>query len=105
MKHTGASYYDILNVHPRASDEDIKRAYHSLAKKFHPDLNPQNRRMAELRLRLINEAYAGLKTRESRAQYNHTMRIAAENDNKNGASFFSQVAEIFWPHKNQQETK
>ncbi len=92
-----ASYYEILNVSPKASDEDVKRAYHIMAKKYHPDLNPQNRRMAELRFRLINEAYAHLKTRPKRIEYNRSVRMQAENDNKNSGGFFSQIGEIFWP--------
>lgn len=91
-----ASYYEILRVSPNASDEDIKRAYHVLAKKHHPDCNPHNPRIAALRFRLINEAYAGLETREKRLQYNQTLKMLAQNDN---AGFFSQLGEIFWPKK------
>ena len=94
---TQPSYYEILRVSPKASDEDVKRAYHTLAKKFHPDRNPHNRRVAELRLRLINEAYANLKTREKRNQYNNSIRIKAGNDNTNAKGFLSQIGEIFWP--------
>ncbi len=104
MNKSKGTYYDILNVHPRASDDDIKRAYLRLVKKFHPDLNPNDRRMAELRLRVINEAYTGIKSRERRAKYNQTMRIKAENDNTKNGTFFSQIAEIFWP-KETQRTK
>ncbi len=95
-----ASYYEILKVSPKASDEDIKRAYHSLAKKFHPDHNPQNRRMAELRFRLISEAYAALKTGEKRLKYNQSLRLKAQNDNAGNVGFFAQIGEIFWPNKN-----
>ena len=91
-----ASYYEILRVPPNASDDDVKRAYRILAKKHHPDHNPQNRRMAELRFRLISEAYTGLKTQEKRTQYNKTMQMKAQNDN---AGFFSQLGTIFWPGK------
>ncbi len=101
MKKT-ASYYDILNVSPKASDDEIKRAYHILAKQFHPDRNPQNRRMAELRFRAINEAYASLRTRDKRIAYNRDMRqkrqkLLAQNDNNSG--FFSQIGEFLWPAK------
>ncbi len=91
------SYYEILNISPKASDDEIKRAYHSLAKKFHPDRNPQNRRLAELRFRVISEAYANLKTREKRATYNRSRRLRAQNDNKNTGGFFAQISEIIWP--------
>ncbi|MCB9983337.1 MAG: J domain-containing protein [Rhodospirillales bacterium] len=91
------SYYDILGISPKASDEDIKRAYLGMAKKFHPDRNPQNRRLAELRFQVINEAYAGLKTREKRAHYNRTRRLRAENDNKTNVGVFAQIGEFFRP--------
>lgn len=95
------SYYEILRVSPKASDEDIKRAYHHLAKKFHPDRNQENTRLSELRFRLINEAYAGLKTREKRIAYNRKLRLQAENDNENKNNFLAQIGEIFWPAKPQ----
>ena len=90
------SYYEILDISPKTSDDEVKRAYHFMAKKHHPDLNPQNRRIAELRFRLINEAYAGLKTRKKRIEYNRSLRMKAENDNRNTKGLFSQIGEIFW---------
>lgn len=105
------SYYDVLQVQSGASDEDVKLAYHALAKKFHPDRNPADRRMAELRFRLINEAYASLKTREKRERYNRVLRQQrsrkappapprAENDNAQTPqvkSLFGALASILWP--------
>lgn len=89
------SYYELLEVSPDASDEDIKRAYRRLALKHHPDRkNSQERRLAELRFRAINEAYAHLKTAERRMNYNRIMR--GENDNVQKAnSFWLQILEIF----------
>ncbi|MGB4057845.1 MAG: J domain-containing protein [Alphaproteobacteria bacterium] len=93
-------YYDVLQVSPRSSDEDVKRAYRRLAMVYHPDLNPQNRNVAELRFRLINEAYAHLKTRERRMRYNHNKRAKivepGKNDNAPPApSWFSHLASVF----------
>ncbi len=48
--------YKILGVSPGASDDEIKRAYKQLAKKYHPDLNQNNPEAAEM-MKKINEAY------------------------------------------------
>lgn len=86
------SYYDVLQLHPGVSDSDVRSAYYKMAKKFHPDKNPQERRLAELRFRLINEAYANLKTQDKRMRYNshlkkssksfRVMRKETSNDNR-----------------------
>lgn len=49
-------YYDILGVKPGASKDDIKKAYHKLAMKYHPDRNPGNKE-AEEKFKEISEAY------------------------------------------------
>ncbi len=72
-KHS-VSYYDVLQVSQASSDTDVRAAYYRLAKRFHPDRNPQERRMNELRFRLINEAYAHLKTTDKRMQYNRILK-------------------------------
>lgn len=74
------SYYQILQVTPQSSDEEIKRAYRRLALRHHPDRNPKNRRLSELRFRMITEAYAGLRTSEKREQYNQS--LLPQNDNQ-----------------------
>lgn len=61
-------YYKILGVDRSASDEDIKRAYRKLAKKYHPDHNPNNK-VAEEKFKEINEAYQVLSDPEKRARY------------------------------------
>lgn len=98
------SYYDILGISKKSSDDDIKRAYLSLAKKHHPDQNLQNRTTAAHNFQKILEAYDTLKTREGRARYNKTLRIAAENDNKQTTTgLFSNFSEWFRPK--QKETQ
>ena len=61
-------YYKILGVPRGASDEEIKKAYRKLARKYHPDLNPGDK-TAEARFKEIQEAYAVLSDPKKRAQY------------------------------------
>lgn len=82
--HNGTSYYDILEINRDASDSDVKQAYVTLAKRHHPDQNPQNRPLAQNRFLAIREAYDALNTREKRAIYNQKIRVAAGNDNGYG---------------------
>lgn len=49
-------YYEVLGVNPSAGIEDIKRAYHRLAVRYHPDRNPGDKR-AEERFKEVSEAY------------------------------------------------
>ena len=62
------NYYDILGVNKNASDDEIKKAYRSLAKKYHPDLNPGNAEAAE-KLKEVNEAYSVLSDKTKKQNY------------------------------------
>jgi curved DNA-binding protein len=61
-------YYKILGVSRSASAEEIKKAYRELARRYHPDRNPNNKE-AEARFKQINEAYEVLSDAEKRARY------------------------------------
>jgi molecular chaperone DnaJ len=63
-------YYTVLGVEPSASQEDIKRAYRSLARQWHPDVNQDNPE-AEDRFKLVTEAYQTLSDPQRRASYDH----------------------------------
>lgn len=63
-------YYDILNVSPSADEKEVKKAYHKLAKKYHPDVN-QGNKAAEEKFKKINEAYEVLSDNAKRAEYDY----------------------------------
>ncbi|MBI3965575.1 MAG: J domain-containing protein [Chloroflexi bacterium] len=61
-------YYQVLGVSRSAPDKDIRQAYRKLARKYHPDLNP-NDKAAEARFKEIGEAYDVLSDPEKRQKY------------------------------------
>ena len=61
-------YYDILNVRRNASEQEIKQAYRRLARKHHPDVNPDDK-SAEAKFKKINEAYEVLSDKKNRKKY------------------------------------
>lgn len=61
-------YYKILGVDRSASDKDIRQAYRRLARKYHPDVNPDDR-SAEDKFKEVNEAYEVLSDSEKRTKY------------------------------------
>ncbi len=67
------NYYSILGVDKSATEKDIKRAYRQLARKFHPDKNPDNK-AAEEKFKEINEAYEVLGDTSNRAKYDQLGR-------------------------------
>lgn len=69
-------YYKILQVSPDAAPEVIQMAYKALAKKYHPDLNPDDTEQAQEQMKELNEAFEVLSDPEKRARYNAEQKSA-----------------------------
>lgn len=61
-------YYEVLGVQKGVSDDDLKKAYRAMVKKYHPDLHPDDKD-AEEKMKEVNEAYDVLSNKDKRARY------------------------------------
>ncbi len=68
MADNKRDYYEVLGVSKGAGEDEIKKAYRTLAKKYHPDMNPGDAE-AEKKFKEANEAYAVLSDSEKREKY------------------------------------
>jgi len=68
MAENKRDYYEVLGVNKAAGEDEIKKAYRSLAKQYHPDMNPGDKE-AEVKFKEVNEAYAVLSDSEKRSKY------------------------------------
>lgn len=89
MAETKRDYYEVLGVNKTASDDEIKKAFRKLAKKYHPDANPDNREEAERKFKEANEAYEVLSDANKRRNYDAFGHNAGANGYSNDFSGFS----------------
>ncbi len=68
MPEDKRDYYEVLGISKGASEDEIKKAYRKTAKKYHPDLNPDNAE-AEAKFKECNEAYEVLSDPQKKARY------------------------------------
>lgn len=91
--------YKTLGVGKNASEEEIKKAYRKLAKKYHPDANPGDK-VAEKNFKEISEAYAILSDKAKRKEYDKTRNSNSFSGNPFSDINFSAYENIFKSYEN-----
>ena len=98
MAEQKRDYYEVLNVSRDAGEEDIKRAYKKMARKYHPDLNPDDKE-AEEHFKEVGEAYAVLSDPEKRSRYDRYGHAGVDPNFSAGGGFsdydFGDLGDIF----------
>ncbi len=90
-------YYEVLGVQKGASADEIKKAYRQLAKKYHPDVNPDNKE-AEDKFKEASEAYEVLSDDQKRSSYDQFGHSAFNGQGGGGYSYegnFTDFSDIF----------
>lgn len=93
-------YYEVLGLSKGADEASIKKAYRTLAKKYHPDMNPDNAE-AEQKFKEVNEAYSVLSDPDKKAKYDQFGHAAFDQTagggygGYGGFSDFGDIGDIF----------
>jgi molecular chaperone DnaJ len=79
-------YYEVLGVSRDATEDEIKKAFRKLARKYHPDVNKDDKNAAE-KFKEINEAYEVLRDPDKRARYDQFGHAGFGQGDFNGGNF------------------
>ena len=94
MAEQKRDYYEVLGVSKGASEDDIKKAYKKMARKYHPDLNPDDKE-AEEKFKEINEAYEVLSDPNKKARYDQYGHAGVDPNFGAGGFDFGDLGDIF----------
>jgi curved DNA-binding protein CbpA len=72
-----ASYYELLELPPSASPQELRQAFRSLSKRFHPDTTALPQPEAEQAFQMLQQAYAVLSDPDARRRYDAELRLAS----------------------------
>jgi DnaJ-class molecular chaperone len=106
-------YYYVLNVKPLSRDDEIKKAYKEMAKKYHPDLNPGMRALAEEKMKQLTEAHDVLLDQGKKQEYDSNpifqykypklidpvtkeIKIPKDKEVKKGPSFLDKIKKMMF---------
>lgn len=96
MAESKRDYYEVLGVSKGASDDELKKAYRQVAKKYHPDMNPGDKE-AEAKFKEASEAYTILSDPDKRRQYDQFGHAAFEQGGPGagGFDFSGDMSDLF----------
>lgn len=95
-KVNNSEYYDILGVDKQCSQKDVKKSYHKLAKKYHPDKAPDDKKEEYTqKFQKINEAYEILANEEKRSVYDKYGKEGLKGQNGINVNFSDIFSNVF----------